>query len=421
MISCQNEDKEINIMMYLNKKFAFEALKCARLLLLGMVVVSGLNAQPGPGRAPVVISPEIMPDNSVTFRLYAPEATKVSLSGDWMENRMEGEDMVKSDDDIWTITEGPLPEEMYGYTFVVNGIQAIDPNNPLVMRDGSRYSNYFFISGPHSDLYQINDVPHGTLSKVWYDSPSLDLKRRLFVYTPAGYEGSTESYPVLYLLHGMGGDEDAWTSMGRAFCILDNLIAQGKAKPMIVVMPNGNANQKASQNDVPLKNDDFRANFDSYAGKFERSVVEDIVPFIDNNYRTITDQEQRAIAGLSLGGGNAVYIGLTNVDKFAWIGSFSGAFVVFPGVRPAPGVNDLDMDKLRNVVFPELNSDVNSQLELVYLAIGTEDPLFDVQRKFKDWLRDIDVNFVDIETKGYAHVWNLWRINMIDFIPQLFK
>jgi enterochelin esterase family protein len=394
-----------------------------KLLLIALTVTCGMQAQPGPvgSRARVIVSPEISSDSRVTFRLYAPEATKVAVSGEWMKNQMAGENMIKNDSGLWTLTTEPLKEEMYSYTFTVNGIRAMDPNNAQVIRDGRRYSNYLIVPGDRSNLYKLNDVPHGTLSKVWYDSPVLGMKRRLYIYTPAGYEGGKERYPVLYLLHGSGGDEDAWTTMGCTVNIMDNLIAQGRAKPMIVVMTNGNANQSAAQNDLPMLIDNLRANYDSYAGKFENSITKDVIPFIDNNYRTYTDRENRAISGLSMGGGHATYVGLNNIDNFAWIGSFSGAFVVWPNVRPAPGVNDLDMNAVRTKVFPGLNASANSQLKLLYLAIGTEDPLFLVQRKFKDWLKENKIQFVDLDIPGYAHVWPLWRINLIDFSSRLFK
>jgi enterochelin esterase-like enzyme len=398
-------------------------VKFIKLFIIALVLTSGIQAQPMPARpgVPVIISPEIMPDNRVTFRLYAPEATKVAVSGEWMKNQATGENMIKNDSGLWTMTTEPLKEEFYGYTFMVNGIRAIDPNNAQVIRDGKRYSNYLIVPGNRSNLYKLNDVPHGTLSKVWYDSPALGMKRRLYIYTPAGYEGGKDKYPVLYLLHGSGGDEDAWTTMGCAVNILDNLIAQGRAKPMILVMTNGNANQSVAQNDLPMLNDNFRASYDSYAGKFENSIIKDIIPFIDNNYRAYTDREHRAISGLSMGGGHATYVGLNNIDKFAWIGSFSGAFVVWPNVRPAPGVNDLDMNAVRTKVFPNLSASANPQIKLLYLAIGTEDPLFQVQRKFKDWLKENKIQFVDLDIPGYAHVWPLWRINLIDFSSRLFK
>jgi enterochelin esterase-like enzyme len=383
-------------------------------------VIQAQPRQPGP-RGPVIVSPEVMPDNSVILRLFAPRATEVTVIGDWMSNPGTGENMVKNDTGLWTLTTAPLKEELYGYSFTVNGIRTIDPNNIQVLRDGRRYSSFFIIPGSRSDMYKVNDVPHGSLAKLWYNSPILGMKRRIYVYTPAGYEGSNEKYPVFYLLHGAGGDEDAWSTMGRAVQIMDNLIAQGKAKPMIVVMTNGNANQIAAANDVPSPQNQSMGGFMSNAGKFEESLVKDVVPFIDKNFRTLTDREHRAIGGLSMGGGHATYAGLNNIDQFAWVGSFSGAFVLWPNARAAQGAEGLNMDAVKTQVFPNLNSSVNADLKLLYISCGTEDFLFQVNRQFKGWLKESGIQFVDVETPGYAHVWSYWRISLIDFASQLFK
>ena len=200
------------------------------------------GARAGMQALPRVVSPEIKPDNTVTFRLRAPNATEVTLSGDWPEGRTVK--MVKDADGVWSATVGPLTPELWGYTFSVNGVSTLDPGNANIRRDGTRYANIFFIDGPFSQNYQIRDIPHGNVNMVWYDSPTLKLKRRMYVYTPAGYEDSKQTYPVLYLLHGAGGDEDAWFNMGRASLIMDGLINDKKAKPMIVVMTNGNGYQQ---------------------------------------------------------------------------------------------------------------------------------------------------------------------------------
>jgi len=372
-------------------------------------------------RPPEINSPEIHADNRVMLKLYAPGATDVELTGSWLSNPFAGDKMTRNENGVWTYTTEPLGDDMYMYSFMVHGVRTADPANIKLARDGSRYSNYFIVKGEHSEYYGIKDVSHGTLAKVWFDSPVLSMKRRMYVYTPAGYEKGQDKYPVLYLLHGVGGDEDAWTSIGAAINIMDNLIADGKIKPMILVMPNGNYNQFVSPNEIPPLQPNFMAAYDQNAGKFEESLIKDIIPFIDSNYRTLADRENRAVAGLSMGGGQAVYTALTHVDKFAWIGSFSGAFVVWPDVRPAPGVNDIDLDAVENTVFPKLDSSINSEMKLIYLAIGTEDPLIEPQRKFKNWLNDQNIQFSDIETEGYSHVWTLWRWNLIEFTSRLFK
>jgi hypothetical protein len=199
-----------------------------------------------PARPAPLKSPEIHPDRSVTFRLLAPKATEVTLNGSW-DNGTDLK-MTKDESGIWSTTIGPLAPQLWGYWFMVDGVKALDPNNGETQRDGARYDNLLMISGPESEWWDFKDVPHGTVQAVWYPSPTLkQASRRMMVYTPPGYETGTTKYPVLYLLHGGGGDEEAWLTMGRANIIIDNLIAAGKAKPMIVVMPNGNATQTVSQ------------------------------------------------------------------------------------------------------------------------------------------------------------------------------
>ena len=334
-------------------------------LLCYIVFPGNINAQT-PARnswlANVVVSPEISKDNSVTLRLFAPKATEVTVSAEWLPGTNATENMIKNDTGLWTLTTKPLKQELYGYYFNVNGIKTLDPSNVQVKRDGSRYENFLIIPGDWSNLYQMNDVSHGSLSKMWYDAPAMGMKRRLYVYTPPDYYGGTQKYPVLYLLHGIGGDEDAWTTMGRAVQILDNLIAQGKAQPMIVVMPNGMSNEIASQNEFPTKLASMGGS-ELTSGKFEASILKDIIPFIEKNFRTYTDRENRAIAGLSMGGAQSAFVGLNNIDKFAWVGSFSGAFVMWSNVRAAQGEEGINMQAVKTQVFPNLSTNVNSKLK----------------------------------------------------------
>jgi enterochelin esterase family protein len=285
----------------------------------------------------IIISPEVQADQKVTFRLNASQATQVTISGEWMPGFGASELLIRNDTGLWSVTVGPLKPELYGYVFTVDGVRMIDPNNVQVRRDGTRYESFFIVPGPESDLYMHkNDVTHGTLTKAWYSSASLGINRRLYVYTPPGYETGTQKYPVFYLLHGAGGDEDAWVTMGRTLQIMDNLIAQGKALPMIVVMTNGNAGQAGAQNDIPLPADQARmsmAEFRKYAGRFEESLVKDIIPFIDKNLRTYADKDHRAIAGLSMGGAHTQTITFNNPGLFNFIGVFSAGVMTF-GLQP---------------------------------------------------------------------------------------
>ena len=370
------------------------------------------------GREPV-ISPEIK-EKEIIFRISAPYAASVKLSGSWMVAPATSIDMVKAKTGVWSVTIPTPKPELYTYSFVVDGLNVRDPNNIFQQRDGTRYLSVLLIPGELTANY-FEAKQRGNLSKVWYESPTLGLTRRMYVYTPFGYDGGTTKYPVLYLLHGAGGDEDAWCTMGRACQIMDNLIEKKLARPMIVVMTNGNANQTAAQSDVPLVRSQGQGNAISTEGKFEESIVKDVVPYIDKNYRTFTSREYRAITGLSMGGAHATYAGLNNIDKFAWVGTFSGAFVLWPSARDTQGAQSLNLDAVGKQVFPNLNSSANSKLKLLYISCGNDDFLFQANRQFKGWLKEKKIKFVDVETPGYAHVWSYWRISLIDFTSRLFK
>ena len=401
------------------------------------IAVTGLAQPPGARGGPAVKSPDILADGRVTFRLLAPSATDIKLTGDWPGGPVT---MTKDDQGIWSATVGPLKPEMYGYTFTVNGVRALDGRTPNYRRDGSRFEHILIVPGPQASLYQVNDVPHGSVAQVWYKSPSLKMTRRMVVYTPPGYEEGTSRYPVLYLFHGSGGDEEAWSSNGRAPQILDNLIAQGKARPMIVVMTNGNTNQAASP-DVSVPQPLPPAATPAAAGQpeppargmfyvaaFTDSVIADLIPFVEAHYRVLADRDNRAIAGLSMGGAQATYAGLRNIDKFAWVGCFSGALVLWPGVMtpiPAPAGSTrlgqgLDLAVVARV-FPDLNATSAARLRLLYVSVGSEDGLIEANHQFKNWLKEKGIAFQDVEALGYAHVWSLWRINLTEIAQRLFQ
>jgi enterochelin esterase family protein len=394
-------------------------------------------------------SPEILPDGRVTFRLPAPEASKVlvrNTTGGWTV-WPEGDElpMTKDAQGVWSLTIGPLKPEFYTYTFVVDGAQAFDPSNSFISRDGSRYSSSLRMSGEKTANYQVNDVPHGTVSAVWYPSPTLDLTRRMYVYTPPGYEaGGTTRYPVFYLLHGGGGDEDAWSTLGRAPQILDNLIAQGKARPMIVVMTNGNANQKASQDVLPAPPMAGRGGAGGRGGqdaaaavaqwaRFPNSLVADVIPYIDKNYRTRTGREDRAIAGLSMGGGQVFYIAFNHIDLFSYVGVYSAGWPTIPGIAvqipPPPNADKLRGPDITNTIDPEklfalmpqLNESANSRLRLLYIHVGAEDGLISAHNTVKEALTKRGIKAVYLETHGYGHEWPFWRVALQDFAPRLFQ
>jgi enterochelin esterase-like enzyme len=365
---------------------------------------------------PRIVSPEILPDNKVTFRVYSRGASKITVSGEWQDGSNPTETLVRGDTGMFLLTVGPLKPELYGYTFNVDGVTTIDPNNVQVRRDGTRYASFFIVSGKESDLYiQKNGVPHGNVSKVWYNSPVLGMDRRVYIYTPAGYEKGRKKYPVFYLLHGAGGDEDAWTNMGRAAQIMDNLIAQGKAKPMIVVMTNGNANQAGAPNDindVPLQRDATAAN-QNLSGKFEVHLVKDLVPFIEKNYKVLTGKDNRAIAGLSMGGMHTQTITNDNPGIFSYIGVFSMGIMNFGQQNQDPA----RLDQERDIKIEALK---NSSYKLYWIGVGKDDFVYQSVITLRSILDKHNFKYTYRESTG-GHTWANWRIYLSEFAPQLFK
>jgi enterochelin esterase-like enzyme len=362
-------------------------------------------------------SAEILPDNRVVFRLFSKEAAKVTVSGEWQLGYNATQEMVKSDSGLFALIAGPLKPELYGYNFTVDGVSTLDPNNVQVRRDGSRYQNFIIVPGTESDLYfQKDGVAHGNVSKVWYKSPVLGMDRRLYVYTPAGYETGKGKYPVFYLLHGAGGDEDAWTNMGRAAQILDNLIAQGKAVPMIVVMTNGNANQSGAQNEIAIpqaQGQQGMAQYQRLTGKFEEHLVKDVVPFIQKNYRVYTDKNHRAIAGLSMGGGHTQTITNNNPGMFSYIGVFS------MGLMNMGGQNQ-DASKMAEERNAKVEALKNSGYKLYWIGVGKDDFLYQSVVNLRADLDKHGFKYVYRESAG-GHTWSNWRIYLSEFAPLLFK
>ena len=383
---------------------------CVMTLQPGIVNVIDVSAQEIQRQQNVrVVSPDIKSDNSVTFSLYAPEATNVTLNGSWMAQGTTGT-FEKNSEGVWSITVGPLEPSMYHYNLIVDGVRAIDPGNPKAQRDGVNYASTLIIPGTGSEIFEVNDVPHGALSKVWYNSPSLGLYRRMYIYTPPGYEENNEKYPVLYLLHGGGGDEDAWSSLGRANYILDNLIAQGKAKPMIVVMTNGNSDQTAAITDRKLAPTAGAMNTMA-SNVFPNSLINDVMPYIEKNYRTINNKENRAIAGLSMGGLQTQIISANNPGLFDYMGVFSMGIQMELGEVTTNLIKSYDenLDKVKR-----------NNYKLFYIAVGVEDFVYEGVKLLREKLDEHDFKYIYNETSG-GHTWANWRNYLSDFAPRLFK
>ena len=401
------------------KKILFIVAFC----LTGMATQAQQNLSWGQG--PQVASPDVHADNSVTFNLIAPEAQKVQITGDMLPTRkveFGGNsfdapgvvDLVKNDKGVWSFTTEPLKPELYTYNMIVDGVKIIDPLNVYNIRDINNLFSVLLIGGDaRTDLYKVNKVAHGTVSKVWYESPTAGLTRRLTVYTPAGYETSGKEYPVLYLLHGIGGDENAWSELGRAAQILDNLIAQGKAEPMLVVMTNGNISQEACPGET---SEGFKVPTmmlpKTMEGSFE-TAFPDVVNFIEKTYRVKKDKAHRAIAGLSMGGFHSLFISINNPDLFGYIGLFSAA---------------VDQQQNGQGGFPNIYADRNTKIDnlfgkkpnLFWIGIDKTDFLIKNNNDLRAYLDSKHHKYTYLETEG-GHIWRNWRIYLSEFTPLLFK
>lgn len=370
-----------------------------------------------------IVSPEIHPDNTVTFRFFAPKAVKVQITGDFLEpQKIETQygkmdvpgvaDLKEGEDGVWEYTTPKsLPSELYNYTFIVDGLRnVIDPNNVYVNRDVASLFNIFIIKGGLGDLYSVNKVAHGSLTQRWYNSPTLGYDRRITIYTPAGYETSGKKYPVLYLLHGMGGDEEAWITLGRTVQIMDNLIAEGKAEPMIVVMPNGNVDQEAAPGESSLGLYKPHTNLPrTMEGSMEASFP-DIMKFVESNYRVEKKKSARAIAGLSMGGYHSLHISKEYPDKFDYVGLFSAA-ILPDKEKDSPIYTDLE---------GKLSKQFAQAPKLYWIAIGETDFLYDANKTYRALLDEHHYPYVYRESEG-GHIWRNWRIYLSEFVPMLFK
>jgi enterochelin esterase-like enzyme len=350
---------------------------------------------------PALITPEVHSDNSVTFRFRAPNAQEVKLT---REGSAQPLSMQKDDSGVWTVNTAPLPPDYYGYSIVIDGQRSIDPYNPLLKPNLLSTENMVHVQGERSLPWELNDVPHGEVHHHFYRSVVANDDRDFYVYTPPGYDpAAKKTYPVLYLLHGYSDDASGWTAVGRANIILDNLIAQAKTKPMIVVMPLGYGTMEMIRvgwggifNHPEVREQNLT--------KFREALLTEVMPRVESEYRITKDRNSRAIAGLSMGGSESLLTGLNNLDKFAWVGAFSAGGLADP----------FDKD------FPGLDSKANQQVKLLWIACGTEDRLITANRNLREWLKTKGIQHTDIETPG-MHTWMVWRRNLAEFSGLLFR
>lgn len=376
-------------------------------LLLSAIMllsVNGLTAQQNLWSTREVVSPKVHADGSVTLRYKAPAATSVEVVGDFIASPQP---MIRNEQGVWEYRSEPLASELYNYSFTVDGRTGLhDPQSSYFMRDINTQMNYFVVPGGRGDTYVAQDVAHGTLAKVWYEVDG--ISRRMSVYTPAGYEQGKRRYPVLYLLHGMGGDEEAWPATGRVVEIMDNLIAEGKAEPMIVVMPNGCMRHLAAPG---YSHEGMWTPYmsGSMDGSFESAFLQ-LVAWVDKHYRTVNKASARAIAGLSMGGFHAMHISKEYPRMFDYVGLFSAA--IFRGEE--------SLSQIYRDFEAKLHKQFADSPKLYWIAIGKDDFLYEENVRFRALLDAHAYPYTYVESEG-GHVWRNWRVYLTQFAPLLFR
>jgi len=372
----------------------------------------------GGGRGPVVVSPEVQADAHVVLRVLAPKAEGVTLNASDIPGMGggRGPQFVKNENGIWEATVGPVPPGAFRYVFQVDGVRTLDPVNTRISESNAAAWSLFYVPG--LEFQDVKDVPHGAVALVYYRSSVLNTTRRMHVYTPPGYEVGQQKYPVFYLLHGAGDCDDSWTSVGRAGFVLDNLLAAGKIKPMIVVMPAGHQPGTPGATPPPPATAE-------QPPPFTAEFVTDVMPYVEKHYRTLTDRPHRAIAGLSMGGGQTLDIAFRHLKDFAYIGVFSSGFSIgggrgrgaaagaAPPQPPPPDwetVHKADLD----------NQALKKGTKLIWLSTGVDDGLIASSRATVEMLKKHGFEAVFKESPG-AHTWLNWRNYLNEFSTQLFQ
>ncbi len=355
-------------------------------------------------QGPQVISPEISVDRRATFRILAPKAQAVRLSAGDIPGNGRGAEMVKGTNDVWEVTLGPIDSGAYRYNFNVDGVSVIDPRNPATSESNNNVWSLVYIPGSFADT---KDVPHGAVANVPYYSKALQRFRRMHVYTPPGYESGKGKYPIFYLLHGAGDSDNAWSTVGRAGFILDNLIAAKKAKPMVVAMPAGHTRASGSSRST------------NGVDEFVQDFLSDIMPHVEKNYRVYTDRDNRAIAGLSMGGGQTLNIAIPNLAEFGYVGVYSSGIFGITGSNRSggsptgPKFEDLHKDVLGN-------AKLKKGLKLFWFGTGKDDFLVETTRATVEMFKKHNFDVAYDETAG-GHTWIVWRDYLHGFAPRLFQ
>jgi enterochelin esterase-like enzyme len=368
--------------------------------------IFGQAKKPAFPQAPVINSPEVLGDKGVVFRILAPEANKVGLQSSDIFGMTPGNvEFTKNNEGVWEGKVGPLAPGAYRYTFTVDGASVVDPNNTSVSESNNNVWSMVYVPG--ADFMDMKQVPHGAVAEVYYFSKTLNRHRRMHIYTPSGYESDNKKYPVFYLLHGAMDCDNSWSTVGRAGLIIDNLISEKKVKPMVVVMPAGHT----------TKNFSMGGGVNAMVDEFSNDFINDIMPYVENNYRVLKKRGDRAIAGLSMGGMQTLNITMKDLGKFSYIGVFSsGVFGLgnaMTGQNSSPGFEEQYKSMLDN-------NEIKKDLKLLWFATGKEDFLIDTTKASVEMLKKHGFSPVYKETDG-GHTWAKWRDYLLEFTPQLFK
>lgn len=394
----------------------FVAFLAAVIFLILSAVILAQDKKPRFPQRPSVNSPEILQDGRVVFRILAPDAGSVGLQGTDIPGMMQGgPEFTKDNTGVWEATVGPIPPGAYRYVFTVNGASVVDPRNTSISESNNNVWSMVYIPG--ADFMEIKNVPHGAVAEINYHSKSLKMHRRMHVYTPPGYELGSGQYPVFYLLHGAGDCDDSWTTVGRAGFILDNLIAAKKAKPMIVVMPAGHISGGSMRGGGGIA---------SMVDEFSEDFVNDIMPYVEANYRVLRDRGNRAMAGLSMGGMQTLNISMSDLGRFSYIGVFSsGVFGMAPRApakeeagKPPSGETPPSWEQQHAAMLE--NTKLKKDLKLLWFATGSEDFLVQTTQSTVEMLKKHGFSPVYKETGG-GHTWANWRDYLYEFAPQLFR
>ncbi|MGM9506559.1 esterase [Larkinella sp. GY13] len=384
----------------MNRMLTSSGLLIAALLLGFQTLAQTPPRQPTPNDT--LKSPKVLTNNRVAIQLYAPKASEVTVVGDFM-TVMKPLNLTKDANGVWSVTVGPLKPDYYTYTLTVDGVRTMDPKNPVIKQGMSSLENVMALPGAETVFQDNRPVPHGEVRQVWYQSNTLGMARRMHVYTPPGYEKGTTKYPVFYLLHGGGDDDSGWPTVGRAGFILDNLLAAGQAKPMIVVMPNGSMPLPPSSGmPNPAAMQQMRA-------LFADELLKEIMPYVEKTYRTQPNRENRAIAGLSMGGFQTLDLALSRPELFNYVGVFSSGFF-------GATIDEAETKYARALNDPGFNKNK----KLFWIEIGKDDFVMDANKKTMALLDKHQIKYQYKETAG-GHTWTNWRQYLNEYVPLLFR